>query len=152
MSLEPSAVVRGPGNGEALAGLPGVAYLVRLSGEDTAGDVAAVEITLAPGAVGASPHVHHAHAEHFHVVSGVVTFDVGHEAKAFGVGTWISVPRELRHGFRNESDVEAVLLCVVTPAGYEGYFREVDRRVAAGDTPTSEDLAALRSAYATDTG
>jgi hypothetical protein len=40
-------------------------------------------------------------------------------------------------------------MVVFTPAGYEDYFREVSRMVAAGHTPTKEELNLLRADFDT---
>ncbi len=144
-------VVRASGDGELLQGVGGVRYLVRLSGADTAGELAVVECELAPGAVGAAAHVHHGHAEHFHVITGEVTFETPDGDLVAGPDTWVSVPREAVHGFRNDGASPALLRCTVTPAGYEGYFRAIDRALDLGEELAPADLARLRSAYATDT-
>ena len=147
-----AARVSRAGEGELLHGVAGVTYVVRVAGEQTGGELAVVECVLAPGAVGAAPHTHHGHAEHFLVDSGEVTFVVGHDDVAVGADGWVSVPRGVRHGFRNVGDVPALLRTVVTPAGYEGYFREIDALVRAGHEPDGDELAAMRSAYRTDSG
>lgn len=144
------AVARG--EGEELVGAAGVRYLVRLSGADTGGELAVVDCVLAPGAVGAAPHTHHGHVETFQVVDGAVTFTVGRDDMVLGDDGWVSVPRGVRHAFRNDSGSDALLRCVLTPAGYEDYFREVARLVATGVAPGPDDLAALRSRFRTTTG
>jgi quercetin dioxygenase-like cupin family protein len=145
-------VLRAAGEGEQLHGAAGVTYLVRLSGADTAGELAVVDCVLVPGAVGAAPHTHHGHVETFQVVGGEVTFTVGSDDLVVGDDGWVSVPRGVRHAFRNESDADVLLRCVLTPAGYEDYFREVAELVATGVEPTADDLAALRSRFRTTTG
>ncbi len=144
-------VLRPPGAGERLAGVGGVTYVVRLSGEETSGELAVVECELAPGSLGAAPHVHHAHAEHFHVITGEVTFATPQGDVVAGPDTWVSIPREVSHGFRNAGTVPALLRCTVTPAGYEGYFREIDATLERGERLGADELAQLRSAYGTDT-
>ncbi len=154
MSLLPDlpAVARAAGEGELLRGVAGVSYLVRLSGADTGGELAVIECVLAPGATGAAPHTHLGHAEHFEVATGEVTFLVGVEERVMGADGWLSVPRGTRHGFRNDGTTEALLRFMVTPAGYEGYFRAIDALVRAGRVPGAEELAALRSGYRTTSG
>lgn len=150
--LPSQAVARAAGEGETLVGAAGVEYLVRLSGRDTGGDLAVVDCVLRPGAVGAAPHTHHGHVETFQVVGGEVTFTVGTDDVVLGDDAWVSVPRGVRHAFRNDSGADALLRCVLTPAGYEDYFREVAALVASGVEPTSDDLARLRSRFRTTTG
>jgi quercetin dioxygenase-like cupin family protein len=144
-------VVRAEGEGEVLRGVGGVRYLVRLSGADTAGELAVVECELAPGSIGAAAHVHRRHAEHFHVITGEVTFETPDGDVVAGPDTWVSVPRDVAHGFRNDGAVAALLRCTVTPAGYEDYFRAIDRALSLGEELAPDDLARLRSAYSTDT-
>ncbi|GAA1935553.1 cupin domain-containing protein [Kitasatospora viridis] len=143
------ALIR-PGGGERLHA-PAGSYLVHLSGAQTGGALAVVEYTFPAGAVGAAPHVHHGHAEHFHVLEGEVTFDLPDGATALGPGGTVSVPIGLAHGFRNASAAQARCLFLLTPAGYEDYFREVHRAIEAGRPLDPDGLAALRAEYATDT-
>ena len=138
--------------GEPLRGVSGVAYLVRVSGEDTGGEIAVVECVLEPGALGAAPHTHHGHAEHVLDVSGEVTVVEGHDEVAVGPDGWVSAPRGVRHGCSTVGEVPAVLRTVVTPAGYERYFREIDALVRSRREPGPEELAAIRSACRTDSG
>jgi quercetin dioxygenase-like cupin family protein len=63
-----------PGGGERLRSAAGT-YVVHLAGEQTGGALAIVEYSFPPGGLGAAPHVHHGHAEHFHVLDGEITFD-----------------------------------------------------------------------------
>ncbi|MGR7002432.1 cupin domain-containing protein [Yinghuangia aomiensis] len=139
-----------PEGGERLRGPVG-SYVVRLSGAQTGGALAVVEYALPPGAVGAAPHVHHAHAEHFHVLDGDITFDLADGAVTFGAGGSVSVPIGAAHGFRNTTEAWARCLFLLTPAGYEDYFRDVHRALEAGETLDGDRLAALRAKYATET-
>ena len=48
-------------------------------------------------------------------------------------GAFISIPRGGPiHSFKNESNSVAHILCVVVPAGLEGFFEEIGKPVAAG--------------------
>jgi uncharacterized cupin superfamily protein len=140
---------------EDVAVLPatGGSYRIRLAGADTGGRLAVVEHDLAPGALGAQPHVHHAHEEAFVVLAGEITFDVVVDGRArgevVGAGGAVTVPRGAAHGFRNAGAEPARCLVVFTPAGYEDYFREVSALVAAGHQPTPAELVELRRRYRT---
>jgi quercetin dioxygenase-like cupin family protein len=140
----------GPDEGERLRGPTG-SYVVRLPGERTGGALSVVEYVLPPGAVGAAPHIHRGHAEHFHVLDGEMTFELEGRVAAVGAGGTVSVPIGAAHGFRNLSARPARCLFLLTPAGYENYFREIDRALAAGADLTPERLAVLRSGYQTET-
>lgn len=128
---------------------PAGEYLVRLSGEHTGGSLAIVEYRFPPGALGAAPHVHHGHEEHFQILDGEVTFDLGDESVAVGAGGTVSVPRGVAHGFRNASDSWASCLFILTPAGYENYFRDIHRALEEGQMLTPDYLNSLRARYRT---
>ncbi|MQY07073.1 cupin domain-containing protein [Actinomadura macrotermitis] len=128
---------------------PAGEYLVRLSGAQTGGRLAIVEYTFPPGALGAAPHVHHGHEEHFQILDGEVTFDLADGQVAVGAGGTVSVPRGVAHGFRNASADQARCLFILTPAGYEDYFRDLHRALENGDPLTPDRLAELRAKYRT---
>lgn len=139
-----------PGEGERLRA-PAGSYVVHLSGEQTDGALAIVEYGFPPGAVGAAPHIHRGHAEHFHILQGEVTFDLAGTTTTLAAGGTVSVPIGTAHGFHNASTEWARCLFLLTPAGYENYFRDIHRALEAGDKLDPERLAALRARYATDT-
>jgi len=143
------AVTR-PGDGERLRA-PAGSYVVHLSGEQTGGTLAVVEYAFPPGTVGAAPHVHQGHAEHFHILDGEITFDLGGKVMTAGAGGSVSVPPGVAHGFRNASGGWARCLFLLTPAGYENYFRGIHRALEAGETLDTARLAELRARYRTQT-
>lgn len=124
----------------------GVRHLFKLTG----GPLGLERFELAPGTVGARPHVHHAHDEHFYVLGGRLTVDTADGPVELGPGDLASAPRGAVHGYRNDGDAPVVALCLYTPSGYEQYFRDVHAAVAAGAEPTAELLAELRGRYATE--
>jgi mannose-6-phosphate isomerase-like protein (cupin superfamily) len=73
------------------------------------------------GEEGPEPHVHHEHVDSFFVLEGELVFELGASGRArrvaAGRGTWISVPQEVVHTFRNEGDARAVFLNFHTPSG-----------------------------------
>lgn len=129
--------------------LPFGEFTVRLAGEQTAGALAVVETVLPAGALGAAPHVHHAHEEYFLVTDGEVTFDVPGGVEIVASGGSVAVPRGQVHGFRNASGTDARLTMMFTPAGYENYFRDVAEAHAAGDPVTPALLNDLRGRHQT---
>ncbi|WP_117210078.1 cupin domain-containing protein [Allorhizocola rhizosphaerae] len=122
---------------------------VRLTGEDTGGQLSIVEFTMPPGAMGAAPHIHHGHTEEFVITEGEITFDLAPGTEVVGAGGTVSVPPGAAHGFRNASGQPARLIGLFRPAGYEQYFREVHEMVVSGHMPTPEDLAKLRARFNT---
>ena len=140
-----ASVVRA-GEGE-LVEAAGVQHLFKL----TAGALGLERFDLLPGTVGARPHVHHAHDEHFYVLAGRLTVDTGDGPVVLAAGDLVSAPRGAVHGYRNDSpDTAVTALCLYTPPGYEQYFRDVHAAELAGTEVTPELLAELRSRYDTE--
>lgn len=136
------------GEGERLR-LPFGELVVRVPGEHTGGALSVVEMRLAPHSVGAARHVHHGHQEYFEVREGVMTFDLADGSREVGPDGVVSVPRGRPHGFRNDTAQWVTAVGMFTPAGYEQYFRDVDRLVRDGTEVTADVLADLRARYRT---
>ena len=69
-------------------------------------------------------HVHSREDELVCVLEGHVTFDVDGERVDGTTGTWQFLPRGKEHAFEVETE-EARLLVFLSPAGLEGYLREL---------------------------
>ncbi|NRQ33167.1 cupin domain-containing protein [Nonomuraea sp. NN258] len=147
-SPEPRPLLRLPSDGE-LIDVAGVRHFFRLTGEHTQGRFAFEEFTLEGGVIGARPHVHHGHDEYFYVLDGELTLHDGDGEVTVGAGHLLSAPRGTPHGFRNAGTATARALCLYTPSGYEGYFRNVHAAVSAGAEVTDELLAEFRARYRT---
>ena len=80
---------------------------------------------------GPAPHLHREHGEGFLVLEGRYRFVRGDEESEVGEGAFVFVPRGIRHAFRTLEAPSRVLI-VVTPAGLDGYFREMADGLAAG--------------------
>lgn len=134
-----------------LIDVAGVAHLFKLTSAETSGRLGVERFTLAPGVVGAQPHIHHAHDECFVALDGVLTVTTGAGDVELAPGDLAFAGRGAVHGFRDAGAVDVVALCLYTPPGYENYFRDVHELVASGLEPTPERLAELRSRYSTTT-
>ncbi|MFJ2189782.1 cupin domain-containing protein [Kitasatospora sp. NPDC087861] len=99
-------------------------FSLKVGGDDTAGSLAIIEATFAPG-TRAPPHLHHTHTESFYVVSGLFRFRAGDELTEVGPGGFRYLPRKAAHGFTNIGDEPGKLLSVINPAGYERHFEEI---------------------------
>ncbi|MEU8589033.1 cupin domain-containing protein [Streptomyces sp. NPDC048664] len=141
-------LLRRAGDGELLD-VAGVAHFFRLTGEHTGGRFAFEEFSLAPGTIGARPHVHEGHDEYFYVLQGQLTLHTGDGETAAGPGDLLAATRGTPHGFRNAGAVTVRALCLYTPAGYEDYFRDVHAAVSSGAEATDELLAEFRGRYRT---
>ena len=72
------------------------------------------ELWFGPGFV-VEPHVHDDHADNFYVLEGTCEFTYGEQTIVGGPGTWVSVPRGTRHGFRNVGESDLRLLNLHAP-------------------------------------
>jgi quercetin dioxygenase-like cupin family protein len=87
-------------------------------------ELEAIELWFGPG-FEVPPHVHDDHADSFYVLEGEIEFTVGEDVVRAGPGTWLSVPRGTRHGFRNAGTGDLRLLNVHAPTtGFVAELRE----------------------------
>ena len=75
--------------------------------------------------MGPPRHIHHAEDETFVVLSGEVEFWVAGERLLRGPGEAAFVPRGVEHTFRVVGDRPSRHLVILTPGGFEGFFREM---------------------------
>lgn len=126
---------------------PGDLYTFLVTGEESDGAMCALDCVVGPGG-GPPPHRHLAEDELFAVTAGAIRFTAGHVTRVVTAGESVFVPRGVRHAYRNEGPDDARMIAVYTPAGMEGWFREVctpcDDPTAA-PPPVTEDL--LRRMY-----
>ncbi len=116
--------VLGPGEGRfvQVAGL-GVRYM--LEGAATGGGFALVEHPIAPRALAAPIHTHRYEDEYTFVLEGAVGVQVGEDVRIARPGDLVSKPRGVPHAFWNPTDEPARALEIVSPAGFERYFEEI---------------------------
>lgn len=130
----------------------GVEHLFKLTATHGDGRLGVERFVLPPGLLGAVPHRHREHDECFIVIGGELTVAVGDgQEVVLGAGDLADAPRGATHGFRNASDRPVDALCLYTPAGYEGYFRDVHAETAMNGPAGPATLRRLRARYATDT-
>jgi mannose-6-phosphate isomerase-like protein (cupin superfamily) len=103
---------------------PGDMYTFLVTGEESDGSMFALDCLVGPGG-GPPPHRHLAEDELFTITEGTVVFTAGDVPRAVSVAESVFVPRGTRHSYRNEGTTPARMLAVYTPAGMEGWFREV---------------------------
>jgi quercetin dioxygenase-like cupin family protein len=128
----------GPDQGEAVRLLAlGVRFMI--DGERTGGAFSLVEHPLPPRALGAPVHTHHNEDEYSYVLESRVGVQLGPEVLEAGPGDLLFKPRGVAHAFWNASDEPARLLELISPAGFEHYFRELAPLLAA----TVRDEAAI---------
>jgi len=110
--------------GEIL-GVAGGNYRIIISGEETNGNYAVIEMLVPPGG-GPLPHSHPGTQELFFLIEGELEFKTEVGKQIVNEGGFINIPFEGDiHCFKNTSDKLAKLLCTVIPAGLENVFREL---------------------------
>lgn len=102
----------------------GIPMLIRIHGRDTGGVLSAVESHDVPEG-GPPPHIHRREDETFQVLEGDYEFTVAGKSFVAGKGTTIFAPRGVPHTYRYLGRTPGRLLCVITPAGFEGFFEEI---------------------------
>jgi quercetin dioxygenase-like cupin family protein len=124
--------VLGPDEGEVVHLLAlGVRFMI--DGETTGGALSLVEHPLPPRALGAPVHTHRNEDEYSYVLEGHVGVQLGGDLLEAGPSDLVSKPRGLAHAFWNAADEPARILELISPAGFENYFRELAPLLRAGD-------------------
>ena len=107
----------------------GVRFMIE--SETTGGAFSLVEHPLPPRALGAPLHTHRNEDEYSYVLEGRVGVQLGEEVLEAGPGDLVFKPRGQQHAFWNAGDEPARLLEIISPAGFENYFRELAPLLAA---------------------
>ena len=90
------------------------------------GELARVVIPMTtPRALAAPLHRHHREDEYSYVLMGKLGALLGDEVVVAEPGTWVFKPRNQWHTFWNASDTPCEIIELISPAGFEDYFREL---------------------------
>ena len=126
---------------------------IKATSESTGGALSLVEV-LAPPDFAPPWHVHHREDEMFYILDGSFLFKCGDDLFEGGPGTFVFLPRDIPHSFKNVGETQARFLVLATPAGLDQYF--VDAGVPAleeGLRPQPIDfaqMAAIAAKYGTE--
>jgi uncharacterized cupin superfamily protein len=137
-----------PGEGETVQIGTTTQTSFKAVGGDTDNRLGLFHHQMDPGAPGASPHIHKEQLEAFYVLHGTVELHL--DGKTFDAppGTFVNVPENMSHGFRNPFKDQATMLIIFTPAkNREEYFRGLAELYADGNRPTEDELLTLMSKY-----
>jgi quercetin dioxygenase-like cupin family protein len=118
-----------PGTGES-ASIPGFGAVYKIYSRDNGGEVAMVEHPFAVGFITA-PHRHTREDETSIVLEGQIGFRSDDAEVVLGPGGYITKPRGQMHAMWNAGQVPGRIVEVVTPGGFESYFRELGELLAA---------------------
>jgi mannose-6-phosphate isomerase-like protein (cupin superfamily) len=97
----------------------------KIDGFETGERFSVVHHPIAPRALAAPLHRHHKEDEYSYVIEGTLGALLGEEVVTAGPGSWVFKPRNQWHTFWNAGDTRCTIIEVISPAGFENYFREV---------------------------
>jgi len=139
------ARILGPHDGPAgRLGSIGVRFMI--GGGESGGGFSLVEHPMPPRALAAPLHRHSREDEYSYVLAGRVGALLGEQVVFAEPGDLVFKPRGQWHTFWNAGDTPARILEIISPAGFEGYFRELVEMLQTS-APTGAERAALASRY-----
>ncbi len=124
---------------------PGVGVVFKIDGADSGGALSIVEHPFAVGAL-VPPHVHTLEDEFSIVLEGEIGFRSEDQEVVLGTGGYIVKPRGEVHAMWNAGDTPARMIEVISPAGFENFFREFVDMSDAG-RPDPAVIASLADRY-----
>ncbi len=144
----PLTIVR-PGEG-VTGDLGSIGVAFKLWGEDTNGSVSIVEHPFPVGAL-VPPHLHTREDEYSIVTEGEIGFRSGDREVVLPAGGYITKPRGELHAMWNAGSVPARMIEVISPAGFERFFKELSDLAASGP-PSPEAVAEIAGRYGLEFG
>ena len=126
----PPLTVVQPGEGRT-GDLGSIGVAFKLWGADTGGAISIVEHPFPVGAL-VPPHLHTREDEYSIVTEGEIGFRSGDREVVLGPGGYITKPRGELHTMWNAGSAPARMIEVISPAGFEHFFRELTDLTAAG--------------------
>ena len=144
MTYTPPKIV-GPNDAEeGFLGSIGVRWMI--DGNEAAQRFSLVEHAMSPRALAAPLHLHTREDEYSYVLEGRMGALLGDDVVEAGPGDLVHKPRNQWHTFWNAGDEPTRILEIISPAGFEQFFRELDAMGGAMNVDP-EALAALNERY-----
>jgi quercetin dioxygenase-like cupin family protein len=135
-------VILAPGEGTRLDVLGDLITLL-VSGKQTNGSFTVLSETSPPG--GGTPlHTHYKEDEALYVLQGEYEIQCGDQAVRAGPGSFVFAPREIPHKLTNVSTGPSILVGIVSPAGFEGFWEEVSQ---LAPPPDIDKIMAIAKKY-----
>ena len=132
-----------PGQGDIVP-LPGFGAVFKLSSRNNGGEVAIVEHPFEVGTI-TRPHRHTREDEHSIVLEGEIGFRSDDSEVVLGPGGYITKPRLQMHAMWNAGSRPGRIVEVITPGGFENYFRELSELLVSPATdPAGQEARILR--------
>ncbi len=102
----------------------GDSYRFLVTNAESNGRIFAMEAVVPPGG-GPPLHIQTREDEAFYILEGEVTFWADGDRVVAHKGTFLHMPPDVPHRFKNEGDVDARMLIWFSPAGIEAMFDEM---------------------------
>lgn len=120
--------ITAPNTGKYIA-IAGDINSILVSKKDTGGTYSVVEAKVFPKG-GPIPHIQTREHEGFYVLEGEITFTVDGKPLVAKTGTFVNVPPNVIHSFKNKTDRLAKMLIILAPGGLENLFVDVGDMVS----------------------
>ncbi len=132
-----------PADGSEQVELGGLGIVWKIEGGETDERFSVVHHPLAPRALAAPLHRHTKEDEYSYVLEGTLGALLGDDVVTAGPGTWVFKPRNQWHTFWNAGDTPCEIIEIISPAGFENFFRELADVYAGGEEPDLARFAEL---------
>ena len=116
----------------------GLAVRWKINGTATGARFAVIHHPMEPHALAAPLHRHHNEDEFSYVINGTLGALLADDVVTAEPGSWVLKPRGQWHTFWNAGDAQCEIIEVISPAGFENYFREV--AAAWGDMKRFQEI------------
>jgi quercetin dioxygenase-like cupin family protein len=119
----------------------------KVSSADTDGAWALIEYVAPPKFAEPPLHWHKVTSECFYVLEGSVAFRMGKQVFGGEPGAMVYIPTHTLHTFSNQSDKPARFLTLISPGGFEEYFKELVALSQAEPSWPPEDMGKITALY-----
>ena len=150
ISEPPALTIVQPGEGRA-GDLGTIGVDFKFWGADTGGALSVVEHPFPVGAL-VPPHLHTREDEYSIVTEGEIGFRSGDREVVLGAGGYITKPRGEMHTMWNAGKVPARMIEIISPAGFEDFFREMSRHARQRPARAGGRSLALADRYGLEFG
>lgn len=141
--------VRSEDGGKAIWFL-GALATIKADGSQTSDAYELQEQIVAPGRE-PPPHIHHGQDEAFYILEGDLTIMCGDRTWSVTAGSFVFLPKGIKHAFKIEGSMPARMLIITSPAGSSGFVSFVQdmgetaskRTLPAETLPDMQKLQAL---------
>ncbi|HEX7263325.1 MAG TPA: cupin domain-containing protein [Candidatus Dormibacteraeota bacterium] len=112
--------------------------------EGGASSYSLIEWVAKVGAVSPPVHIHHETDESFYVMSGTFVFLLDGVETLETAGAHVVVPMGRPHTFWNAAGKPAKCLVIISPPGFEAYFRELATLLSTAESEEEQTEARVR--------